>query len=182
MRSAVCAMALASLVVVTAAQGSATGKTSPLVGRWQTVRTCQGIVVGLRKDGLAAVAPGVVGDYFPNQTAEQLADKRNLCKGAKPQRHSHFFTADGKFGSLDQHGNQVDDGDYELLAAHKVRINDGTFSFRIQGKTLMLTPLITAAQKQQALANPLNFSLAGWMVVVAYPGHSWRRIACGPWC
>jgi hypothetical protein len=155
---------------------------SPLVGRWQTVRTCQGLVVALKKSGLSPLAPGVVVDYFPNQSPAQLAKKTNLCSGAKPQLHSHFFTADRKFGSLDQHGKQVDDGSYQMLTSTTVKINDGKFRFRIVGKTLMLTPLLTSAENRQALANPLKFSTAGWMVAVAYPGHMWRRAPCGQWC
>ena len=172
----------ALVAALTAAQSSTAGKPSSLVGRWQTVRTCQGLVDGLRKTGLEALSPAVVGDYFPNRTAAELATKKNVCAGAKPQLHSHFFTRDGKFGSLDQHRQQVDDGSYQLLSKNAVKINDGTFRFRIQGKTLMLTPLLTAAEKQAALAKPLDFSTAGWMVAVSYLGHPWRRVACGPWC
>jgi hypothetical protein len=54
----------------------------------------------------------------------------------------------------------------------------GSFRFRIQGKTLMLTP----ALKQAALAKPLDFSEAGWMVAVALNGKPWNRVACKQWC
>jgi len=46
----------------------------------------------------------------------------------------------------------------------------------------MLTPLLTPELKQEALADPLNFNVAGWMVAVAYGGHPFRRVACGVWC
>ena len=92
---------------VAGAAAASTGATGlALVGRWQTVRTCQGLVAALKKTGLSPLAPGVVGDYFPNQTSAELAKKKNLCSGAKPQLHSHFFTADRKFGSLDQHATR----------------------------------------------------------------------------
>src|SRR2546425_442929 len=168
-----CVMVIAAVVAAAAAQASTAAKPSPLVGRWQTVRTCQGLVDDLRKARLTPIAPAVVGDYFPTQTPAALARKKSICAGAKPQRHSHFYTGDGKFGSLDQHGKQVDDGSYQLLNANTVKINDGTFRFRIQGKTLMLTPLLAAAAKQAALAKPLDFSTAGWMVAVSYFGHPW---------
>jgi hypothetical protein len=32
---------------------------------------------------------------------------------------------------------------------------------------------------ERALAHPLQFSTAGWMVAVAYPGHTWKRVPCG---
>jgi hypothetical protein len=70
----------------------------------------------------------------------------------------------------------------QVLTSNTVKINGGTFRFRIQRKTLMLTPIVTAAQKHAALAFPLCFSTGGWMVAVSYRGHSWRRVACGPWC
>jgi hypothetical protein len=140
--------------------------------------------VDLQKAGLRALAPGVVGDYFPDQSPQDLAKKKNLCQGAKPQIHAHFFTSDGTFGSLDQHGQQVDDGTYQVSGSTLTISNSdvgGSFRLRIQAKTLMLTPLLTPALKQEALADPLNFHAAGWMVAVGCSGHSWRHVACG-WC
>ena len=176
---------LAAVVSVMAVQAAVAGSSSSIVGRWQTVRTCQGLVIDLQKAGLRAVAPVVVGDYFPNQSPQDLAKKKNLCQGAKPQLHAHFFTSDGKFGSIDQHGQQVDDGTFQVSGSTLTIPNPdvtGSFRFRIQGKTLMLTALLTSALKQEALADPLNFHAAGWMVAVAYSGHSWKRVACRKWC
>jgi hypothetical protein len=155
---------------------------SPLVGRWQTVRTCHGLVAALQKYGLSRLAPSVVGDYFPSKTPAQLAKKTNVCAGAKPQLHSHFFTADGKFGSLDQHSKQVDDGSYSVITSSTVKINEGLFRFRVLGQELTLTPLLTKTQKRKALANPLKFSTAGWMVAVSYVGHNWHSVPCDQWC
>ena len=175
--TATCAVALAASTVF--------AKSSPVVGRWQTIRTCQDIVGALQAAGLRPLAPGVVGEYFPNQTPQQLAAKKNLCKGAKPQAHSHFFTAAGTFGSVDQRGEQVDDGNYQVTGSTlKIGNSDvgGSFRFRVQGKTLMLRPILTPALKQAALANPLDFSVAGWMVAVALNGKPWNRVACKSWC
>lgn len=171
-------------VLLLGVQGGA-AKSSPLVGRWQTVRTCQDIVGALQAAGLRSLAPGMVGDYFPNETPQHLAKKKNLCQGAKPQTHSHFFTADGAFGSVDQHGEQVDDGTYQVNGSTlKLGNSDvnGSFRFRIQGKTLMLRPLLTPALKREALVDPLNFHPAGWMVAVALNGKPWNRVACKTWC
>ena len=178
-----CVIVVAAMFAMVAAGASTAAPKSSLVGRWQTVRTCQGLVDALRNADLLRLAPSVVGDYFPNQAPTDLAKKNKICADAKPQFHSHFFTVDGKFGSLDQHGQQVDDGTYKLLSTKTVKINGGTFRFAIQGKTtLMLTPLLTSAEKQAALAKPLDFSTAGWMVAVSYLGHPWKRVACGTWC
>lgn len=158
-----------------------------IVGNWQTNRTCRGLVRALDEEGLRALAPGVVGDYFPGRTAKQLARKRDLCRGATPQLHSHFFTADGGFGSLDQNDQQVDDGPYRLVNARTLKIGDEDrgprFRFRIAEDTeLTLKPLISARLKRKALADPLEFSSAGWAVAVAYRGHTWDRVECAEWC
>jgi hypothetical protein len=153
-----------------------------IVGRWMQVHTCDQLVDGLEEQGLGAIAPSVVGDYFPDLSPEQLAAKDDICSGARPQRHFHFFAASGAFGSLDQHEQQVDDGTWELVDAQTLRINDGTFRFEVSGDRLTLTPLITDEQKADALADPLVFSTAGWMVAVSYPGMTWRRVPCLGWC
>ena len=85
----------AVLGAVALAQPATGAQSQALVGRWQTMRTCQGLVLALKKFGLAPLAPVVVGDYFPNQQPAALAKKKNLCQGAKPQQHSHFFRATG---------------------------------------------------------------------------------------
>jgi hypothetical protein len=158
---------------------------SPLVGLWMQVHTCDQLVAALEEAGLGEIAPGVVGDFFPDQTPQELAAKEDLCSGAKPQRHFHFFTEGGTFGSLDQRRQQVDDGPY-TVDGDTLRIGDetwgGTWTFEISGNQLSLTPLISDEQAEEALANPFEFSPTGWMVSVAYPGTSWKQVACQGWC
>jgi hypothetical protein len=142
-------------------------------------------VTALTDAGLGEIAPAIVGDFFPDQTPEELAAKEDLCSGARPQRHFHFFTEGGAFGSLDQHREQVDDGPY-TVDGDTLHIGDeswgGTWTFAITGNQLSLTPVISDEQFGQALANPFEFLPAGWMVSVAYPGTTWKRVACQGWC
>jgi hypothetical protein len=141
-------------------------------------------VRALDKAGLGVTAPSVVGDYFPKSTPRQLAAKRDICSGAAPQTHSHFFSATGAFGSVDQAGNQVDDGAYIFINNHTIRIGPaGTFRFSVPSTmTLILHPVITTAQRRRALARPLVFSTAAWEIAVSYGGQPWRRVSCGQWC
>jgi hypothetical protein len=155
--------------------------TAPLVGRWMQVHTCDQLVAGLEGAGLGAIAPSVIGDYFPDATAEELAAKEDPCSGARPQRHFHFFDAAGLFGSLDQFEQQVDDGTY-TMEGDTLLINDGAWTFTISGNQLSLEPVISDAQVEEALADPLQWSTAGWIVAVAYPGTTWKRVACKGWC
>jgi hypothetical protein len=158
-----------------------TAGSAPLVGRWMQVHTCDQLVAGLEEVGLGATAPAIVGDFFPGVSVDELAAKEDLCSGAKPQQHSHFFDAAGSFGSIDQHGQQVDDGKY-AIQGDELHIGDGAWTFTISGNQLKLDPVINDAQLQAALADPLEWSTAGWIVAVAYPGSTWQRVACKGWC
>ena len=174
----------------TAATGAtapeATSDTSPLVGRWRRVNKCAELVKALDDAGLKAIAPSVAGDYFPDVPPKQLARKDDLCAGAKPIVHYHFFDADGRFGSLDEQEEQVDDGTYEIVDTGRFRIGNVDFGvvfrYQVDGDALSLSPVLTPAMKKQALLQPLRFSPPGWGVAVSYPGHEWTRVDCGGWC
>jgi hypothetical protein len=176
-------VAIVGVVTMPAAASSSAARSSALVGRWERVTTCQELVSALAKAGLRTTAPAMLaGNGLVTGTPKQLARKVNICKGAVPRRHSQFFTAAGMFGSIDYNDKQVDDGTYRLLDSRTVRINDGTFHFRISGRELRLEPVISAAARRKALAQPLQFSTAGWQVAVAFPGHAWKRVPCAGWC
>jgi hypothetical protein len=81
-------------------QATSSARPAAIVGRRDVSRTCEGMVESLDQAGLHALAPAIVGDYFPDQTPKQLARKADVCRGAKRQQHLHFFTDDGQFGSL----------------------------------------------------------------------------------
>jgi hypothetical protein len=153
------------------------------------VNRCAEIVKAVDDAGLGALAPSVVGDYFPGRTPKQLAEKEILCAGAKPIVHYHFFDEAGRFGSLDEHEEQVDDGTYELTDDGTLVISkefgDVEFQYTIdeaEGDKLTLLPQITPAMKKMALARPLEFGAAGWAHSMSYPGHEWTRVGCAAWC
>ena len=150
---------------------------------WKQVHSCQQLMAALRKADLTRLAPAVVGDYFPEGSPRQLAQKTRVCEGARPQAHYHFFDQNGRFGSLDQNGEQVDENTYRIVNDHSFRIGKGQFRYHIlNGKTLMLEPVIPEAERRRALANPLKFTPAGWQVTVAYEGVPWKRVDCAGWC
>jgi hypothetical protein len=159
-----------------------TAQTEALVGRWEHVNECPQLTKALAEEGLETIAPSVAGDYFPNSTPRQLAKKDDVCDGAEGFVHSHFFTDSGTFGSLTEDLEQVDDGLYEILDGGRVRIGGVVFRYEIEGDELSLSPVITPAMKKEALAQPLEFSDAGWSVAVSYPGQVWKRVDCSGWC
>jgi hypothetical protein len=142
---------------------------SPLVGEWRRVTTCQELVGALEQAGLGDVAPqAVAGNGFVRGTPEQLGKKDNICEGAVPREHSHFFTEWGTFGSLDWNGEQVDDGVYEIVDEGTFTIGDATFRFEIEDDTIQFEPVLPDDCSD-------SFDCA-WMVSVAYAGHSWERV------
>jgi hypothetical protein len=75
---------------------------------------------------------------------------------------------------------------YEILDEGRFRIGNRdagvVFRYQIEGDELSPTPVITPEMKQQALADPLQFSDAGWSIAVSYPGQVWKRVDCSGWC
>jgi hypothetical protein len=189
------ALAAITFVGVAAQTGGAASRSTlaqaqppRLVGLWTTIRTCQGLRASARKAGLAKLAPVMVADdYFPGQSPQQLALKRDLCSGATPQRHSHFFNKQGRFGSVNQHGSQADWGVYRIVnGTVKIRTKGSPsyygFRYKIVGKELSLVPLIPAELVRLARTDPFEANEAAWMAAVAYSGHTWKRAPCGRWC
>jgi hypothetical protein len=143
------------------------------------------MVQALDEEGLGALAPAMVaGNGLVPGSPKQLAQKDDICEGAVPREHSHFFTASGQFGSVDYNNQQVDDGPYEIVNDNTVRIAETNFRYRITegGQTLTLVPVIAQSDKREALEQPLEFSDAGWSVAVAFPGYTWERVDCDGWC
>ena len=163
-----------------------TAETQALVGRWERVNECPQLMKALSDAGLEALAASVAGDYFPNSTPKELAKKDDVCEGAEPFVHSHFFTDGGAFGSLTEDLQQVDDGMYEILDGGRFRIGNAdvgvVFRYEIDGDELSISPVITREMRRDALAHPLEFSDAGWSVAVSYPGEIWKRVDCSGWC
>jgi hypothetical protein len=186
------------MIAVTAAAGASGSQPAghlrisappKLVGRWTQVISCPELVHALRKAGLGALATTAwtgetsstgESSYAPGSPSPTRSQP---CRGAIPRRHSHFFTESGAFGSLDWTGHPVDDGTYRIIDSHSMRIGSVTFRYSISGgNKLSLAPVITAAMRRKALADPTKFSDAGWAVSVAFAGHAWKRVKCAGWC
>lgn len=159
-------------------ESGATPRVEPLVGTWERQTRCQEVVSALERAGLENwVVETVAGNGFiPGVTdPDEIADPADPCKGAVPRVHSHFFTPDGRFGSLDWNGEEVDFGTYEIVDDHTFVISkefpdDVTFNYTIQGDTLMFEAAMIPDCAPQCFE-------AAWSVVVAYPGEAWDRVS-----
>jgi len=87
------------------------------------------------------------------------------------------------FGSVDQHGNQVDEDPYRIVDDHTLRIGGSRCDYRIlHGNTLILHPVITRAARRRALSHPFEFNKPAWQVAVSEEGLAWKRVRCEGWC
>jgi hypothetical protein len=159
----------------TPSSSSSSAEVPALVGEWQRLQRCPELVGLLRKADMPAAVPEVLAEdgWVPGVDDPDQIDGRHPCRGAVARKHSHFFTADGQFGSRDAAGDQVDDGQYELVGDDRFVINPGdsdavTFRYAVTGDTLRITPEIPACR-------PDCFP-AVWSVTVAYDGYTWQRI------
>jgi hypothetical protein len=91
-----------------------------IVGTWHRAQSCDEMVAAFAAAGLLeSHADWAIGQFYPSGPMPTAGD---WCAGAAgPLEHSHFFTADGRFGSRDERGGQVDDGGYA--------VNGGILSF-----------------------------------------------------
>ncbi len=115
-----------------------------------------------------------VGSSSRSDSAEDLEDPTGSfpCRGAVRREHSHFFTADGAFGSRDENGQQVDEGTYTLEGDDVVVINGDTFHYRIEGDSISLSRIRSTSR----IAPPgCAASSATWVLTVAMPGTTWTR-------
>jgi hypothetical protein len=145
----------------------------PLVGEWLGVHTCSRIMeimtaAGMRGQGLLNAAesgsiPGVT-------TVDQIPDPARPCRGEVDVAHSHFFAADGLFGSRDQDGQQVDDGFWRLVDIDTFTINGTPFDFRVDGDELRMEAVDVGT-----CPDPTAWCPEAWKLMVAMPGMTWIR-------
>ena len=145
-----------------------------LVGTWRRVTTCTELVNALTKAGMKKfVLEFVAGNGFiPGVTRpDQIDDPANPCRGAVPRMHSHFFTKDRRFGSLDWRGEPVDDGTYRVRDRRTVVIFKEfpkvTFHYRIRGNAIAFVPV---------LPRGCSTFRCAWAISMAYPGKNWQRV------
>lgn len=151
-----------------------------LIGTWTRVTTCEEAVERQMQAGFADHAlDNIPGQFLPDiESTEEIADPSHPCVGAVPSKHSHFFTKDGEFGSLDSRGEQVDEGTFEIVDDHTFVIPyvfddeaiDIKFEYAVTGDSITFEPLLPADCTSDHCREA-----ASWAVSVAYAGLSWQR-------
>ena len=135
---------------------------------------------------LVVLAVSACGGGGGQDAAQGGQDSNDLCHGVndKGQPHDHVFYKDGRFASLNQDGEFVDEGRYILPNDHTIRFpGSGSKTF----------PPVTADFRFSDHLNTVTFDLAlpknvdecsahckgvyKWAISVFYPGLPWKRVS-----
>ncbi len=115
----------------------------------------------------------VVGNgLVPGVESPDEVDPADPCADAVAIDHSHVFTADGRFSSLDGEGEEVDFGTWEAVDADTIIIGapdraDVTFDYVVDGGRLTLEP---------ELEEGCSEFECQWAVMVAMPWSDMERV------
>jgi hypothetical protein len=106
--------------------------TTELIGSWHRAQTCAEMLAAFQAAGLAeSHVEWLQGNFYGGEPGPTTGD---LCAGARgPLEHDHFFTYAGAFGSHDEHGEQVDGGDFEVLDEDTVSFPSHATEFGFDG-------------------------------------------------
>ncbi len=104
------------------------GKENPLVGTWRRERECEEQVRLMKEAGLAELIPEWVSpsEFAHVSSAQSLGPPEDPCRGVKDGNlpHDHVFYEDGRFASVDDRGEFVDEGTYKLTDDRTVVLGD----------------------------------------------------------
>ena len=163
-----------------AATASPSGRTADIVGSWTRTQSCEEALAAFEAAGFPAtkISEWVTQNWVPNASPRTSA----FCDGA-PEAipHSHFFRADGTFGSRDENGQQVDDGDYAIASPGTLSFPSHAADFNYGG-IISVRYAISGDQATfdvQVPASCLNDAgcaqAYAWAVSAFFAGPAWTR-------
>jgi hypothetical protein len=108
-------------------------------------------------------------------------DAVGYCVGATAVVHSHFFTPDGRFGSYDENGQQVDDGTYELRGDDEIVFGKIIVTYRIDPSDHLSFLAVSAPEcsagdvasppaERSGVGDATCRGDHGWAISAFYPG------------
>ena len=160
---------------------------NPLVGDWRRVRKCDEMVRELKQAGLEDMVPThqdhqeLVEEFGTGNAAQSHQDSDDPCQGVNGRLpHDHIFYKDGRFASVNQNGEFVDDGHYKLPDDRTFVFGDPpedgiTVHFRFSDDldTITFDVVIPETCSQNCRED------TAYGVGAFYPGHHWHRVCQG---
>jgi hypothetical protein len=163
----------------TAATPSATSAVD-VVGSWTRTQSCEDQLADFEAKGLAK-AEGfqwVTANWVPDPSPRTSG----FCAGAiGPIPHSHFFTDDGAFGSRDENGRQVDDGNYVVASPGVLTFPRHASDFGYTGQ-IVVRYTVTGDQAtfdvevpKGCVKDPTCTEAYGWALSAFFKDGPWQR-------
>jgi hypothetical protein len=152
-----------------------------LIGNWTRTQSCDEELAEFRAKGFADadLYQWVTQNWVPGATSRKGTD---YCAGAVgPTAHTHFFTADGQFGSRDENGQQVDDGDFMITMAGVTTFPTHARDFGYSGAVTVHYVIAGAeatfdVQVPEGCDKDAHCSEAyGWALSAFFKGPPWKR-------
>ena len=154
---------------------------NPLVGTWRRVRTCDEFVRELKQAGLAEMIPAhqdLAEEFGTGNAAKNQQDSDDACQGVNGRlKHDHVFYEDGRFASLNQNGEFVDDGHYKFVDERTIKFGNPPgnlvhFRFSDDRNTVRFDLQIPDMDNcSQHCREETTYRIA-----VFYPGLPWKRV------
>jgi hypothetical protein len=154
---------------------------NPLVGTWRRERKCEEQVRLMKEAGLEELIPEFVSpsEFAHVSSAQSLGPPEDPCRGVKDGNlpHDHVFYSDGRFASVDDQGEFVDDGSYEFVDERTIEFADPPgnmvhFRFSDDLDTATFDVRIPDMDKcSKSCRTETAYRLA-----VFYPGLPWKRV------
>jgi hypothetical protein len=154
---------------------------NPLVGTWRRVRTCDEFVRNLKQAGLAEMIPAheeLVAEFGTGSAAQSREDSEDSCQGVNGRLpHDHVFYKDGRFASLNQDGEFVDDGHYKFVNDRTIKFGNPPgnlvhFRFSDDHDTVTFDLEIPDMDNCSQQCRDDTF----YRIAVFYPGLPWKRV------
>ena len=159
--------------------------TNPLVGDWRRKRTCEEYVRRMKQAGLAdqIMSHQEMLAEFGAGDAQAGQDSTGRCQGVNGWlAHDHIFYKDGRFASVDQNGEFVDDGHFRLptdhtivFPSHKESIPPVRAHFRFSDHLNTVTFDLVLPNNLDQCSEECR-EVYGWAVSVFFSGLPWHRV------
>jgi len=135
----------------------------------------------LKQAGLAEMIPShqvLVEEFGTGNAAQSRQDSDDPCQGVNGRLpHDHVFYKDGRFASLNQNGEFVDDGHYRFVDDRTIKFGDPPgnlvhFRFSDDSNTVTFDLEIPDMDNCSQLCRDNT----GYRLAVFYPGLPWERV------
>jgi hypothetical protein len=156
-------------------------KENPLVGTWRRERKCEELVSRMKEAGLAELIPEWASptEFAHVSSARSLGPSEDPCRGVKDGNlpHDHVFYEDGRFASVADQGEFVDDGSYEFVDERTIEFADppgNLVHFRFGDDFDTVTFDVTIPDMDKC-SKDCRMETA-YRLAVFYPGLPWKRV------